>query len=42
MVIEPGTALYIPKGVSHEMHNTGSEVLRMIVCFAPARMVIRN
>lgn len=42
MELKPGDALYIPKGVSHEMYNTGNCVLRMIVTFAPARQVVRK
>jgi mannose-6-phosphate isomerase-like protein (cupin superfamily) len=38
----PNDALYIPKGVKHEMAVVGEETLRMAVTFAPARMAMRG
>jgi mannose-6-phosphate isomerase-like protein (cupin superfamily) len=37
----PNDALYIPKGVKHEMHVKGEETLRMVVTFGPSRKAMR-
>lgn len=33
--LEPGVCLYAPPGVSHEIINTGDEVLRFVWAFSP-------
>ena len=35
--VEPGDALYVPKGVNHDFRIVGGEVFRTAVVFSPAR-----
>jgi mannose-6-phosphate isomerase-like protein (cupin superfamily) len=37
MVVEPGCALYVPKGANHSFQVLGGEVFRIVVVFAPPR-----
>lgn len=34
--VEPGDAIAIPPGQKHKLWNTGSEILRLLCCCAPA------
>ena len=34
--VKPGDAIAIPPGLKHKLWNTGSEVLRLLCCCAPA------
>jgi mannose-6-phosphate isomerase-like protein (cupin superfamily) len=34
--IHTGQAVYIPRGVFHQLTNTGAEIMRMIYCYGPA------
>lgn len=34
--VEPGDAIAIPPGKKHKLWNTGTEVLRLLCCCAPA------
>jgi putative monooxygenase len=35
IAIEPGVCIYIPPGISHQIVNTGDEVVRFVWIFAP-------
>jgi mannose-6-phosphate isomerase-like protein (cupin superfamily) len=37
--VEPGDALYVPKGTVHNFHVQGGESFRIAVVFAPARPI---
>jgi mannose-6-phosphate isomerase-like protein (cupin superfamily) len=34
-IVEPGQAIFIPKGVPHSAHNVGPEPLRLLEIYAP-------
>ncbi len=37
----PGDAIYVPRGVNHEMYPSGDDTLRMAVTFSPSRPHLR-
>lgn len=37
MLVEPGCALYVPKGAVHSFKVLGGEVFKIVVVFAPPR-----